>query len=75
MNSLSQNESFLLFEKTLNEISDTYKIVVYQPNFDSFNNELGKINFLNSQHLNYYGSKIFTEQFCAFFNSDFKNIK
>ncbi len=61
---ITQRENFRGFEKTIEDIAKKYSIEVYNPKHTLLLEVLKKEDFLNTQHLNYKGSRQFTEQFC-----------
>lgn len=61
---ITETDSFRRFEKTIEAIAKKYNVDIYNPKHTLLLEVLKKEDFLNTQHLNYKGSKQFTEQFC-----------
>jgi len=69
INAMAHTESFKVFEKTLDAIALKYGIAIYNAKHQSLQEQLEKKDFLNTQHLNYYGSVKFTKHFCEYFSN------
>ena len=69
METIVKSKNYKIFKNIINRISSKYNIDVYNSNFNSFQNEFEKDCFLNTQHLNYNGSTIFTNHFCKYLNT------
>jgi hypothetical protein len=50
------------YEVRIIEIAKKYNIILFNKNNDVLHDELKKADFLNSQHLNYYGAKQFSAE-------------
>ncbi len=62
LKSISNTESYSSFVKAINDIKNEYDLVSYSKDINDFQ----KQDFLNPQHLNYNGSRKFTEKFSDF---------
>jgi hypothetical protein len=60
---LSATENYHKFQAILEKISDDYRITVYNPDFNLEYIDLEHRDYLNTTHLNYYGSRKFTSHF------------
>lgn len=64
---IEKTRSFSKFTQILQETKNKFKIEIFNPNHHLLKHELGQSDFLNTQHLNYKGSKKFTKAFCNYF--------
>lgn len=70
LNAIEPSDSYQKFVATINESAKKFNLKVYEMNVDCTNSTdiliLPQKDFLNTQHLNYLGSKVFTKQFCDY---------
>jgi len=69
METIAKEENFKKFKGIIDTISEKFHIKIYNSDFKLFKKELSKDCYLNAQHLNYNGSKIFTNHFCEYLNT------
>jgi hypothetical protein len=71
---MSKEENFIEFDNFLNSICLKYDLELYNPKHEFHRDELEKKSFLNPEHVNSYGAKVFSLDFVKMLNSknDFK---
>lgn len=70
MEVLVQSKPYKSFEKTIREMEEKFNLLVFDGGAEWSSNAFQQKDFLNSQHLNYYGSKKFTNEFCEFLTNN-----
>ena len=61
------------FSDTIKDVTRYYGLHYLNEEYDILENQTDKSSFLNADHLNYYGSKIFTKEICSYFNDKTKH--